>query len=156
MESGGNASLRLIELTPDRIDEIVAIEISSYPNPWSKELLLNEFSKEISVRPALESCGRIVAQSFSHLVLDELHILNLAVRQEFRRQGLARNLLGRLLALAQSRGATHAMLEVRTGNEAAKSLYRAFGFEQVAVRKSYYADNKEDALLLMAMIERSL
>ena len=145
-------SLRLIELTPDRIDEIVFIENSSYPNPWSRELLLNEFNKEISLRPALELNGVIVAQSFSHLVLDELHILNLAVHPDFRRKGIGRELLRQLLSTGYRKGATHALLEVRVSNAAAQELYRSFGFQQVGIRKAYYADNREDALLLVAMV----
>ncbi len=156
MEFGDDSGHTFIQLTPDRIDEILLIENSSYPNPWSRELLLNEFAKEVSLRPALEFSGRIVAQSFSHLVLDELHILNLAVHPDFRRRGLGSALLGHLMSLAHSRGATHALLEVRTGNLPAQELYRSFGFEQVGVRKGYYADNREDALLLVAMVERVL
>lgn len=152
MRSGGDSDVRLIELELSQLDEIVCIENSSYPNPWSRELIVNEFAKDISLRLGFELRGRIVAQSFSHLVLDELHILNLAVAPEFRKKGIGGKLLKELLLEAQRRGANHALLEVRVGNDAARALYRGFGFEQVGIRKAYYADNREDALLLVAIL----
>lgn len=81
-------------------------------------------------------------------ILDEAHIATLGVHPDYRRRGLARDLLRHALDEAAREGATHAMLEVRAGNRAAQKLYEQFGFEIVGRRRGYYKDNGEDALLL--------
>ena len=82
------------------------------------------------------------------LVLDEVHINNLAVRGDFRGQGVGKTLLERVLIEAASRGARRATLEVRRSNEAARRLYERLGFEVAATRPNYYASPPEDALIL--------
>ena len=82
------------------------------------------------------------------VVLDELHILDFAVLPERRRQGLGRRLLRRVLELGARRGARVALLEVRSSNQAALGLYRSAGFEVAGVRRGYYSNPSEDALLL--------
>jgi len=84
------------------------------------------------------------------MVLDELHIGTVGVHPSLRRQGLARQLMLSGHAWAKSREATMAHLEVRAGNESAIALYQGIGYRQVGVRKAYYPDNQENALLLMA------
>ena len=82
------------------------------------------------------------------LVADELQLLNIAIAPDWRRRGIARLLIDELLAFAQTRACVLITLEVRSSNHPAQTLYRSYGFREVAVRKQYYADNREDALLM--------
>jgi ribosomal-protein-alanine N-acetyltransferase len=82
-------------------------------------------------------------------VMDELHILNLAVKPQLRRKGIGRALLSELLARARQKDCLWATLELRASNEAARALYQEFEFRQVAVRKGYYRQPKEDAVLML-------
>ena len=80
--------------------------------------------------------------------MDKTHITNIAIHPAFRRRGLGRRLLIHLLELAVEKGVSKATLEVRRSNEAAQRLYLGFGFEMIAVRKHYYSEENEDALVM--------
>ena len=144
--------VRLIQLGIDRLVDAISLERAAHKKPWSEELVRSEFSKEISFRPALLLGEELIAQSFNYLVADELHILNIAVAPQFRRQGYAKLLLSNILEMATKRGCCFSTLEVRASNSAAQGLYRQFGFLQAGIRLKYYKDNAEDALIF----ERSL
>lgn len=144
--------MRLIQLSIERIVESIALERAAHKTPWSEDLVRSEFSKEISFRPALLLGEDLIAQSFNYLVADELHILNIAVAPQYRRQGYAKLLLSNILEMAAKRGCFFSTLEVRASNWAAQELYRQFGFVQTGLRPKYYKDNGEDALIF----ERSL
>ena len=92
--------------------------------------------------------GRLVGYGGFWHILDEIHISNIAVHPEYQRKGLGRILLIHLLEEAITRKASKAALEVRRSNIAAQSLYDAFGFRIVTVRKNYYSDEGEDALVM--------
>ena len=97
---------------------------------------------------------RIVAYVAFQAVADELHILNLAVEQDLRRQGLARRLLRLVSELGVRRGAEVVWLEVRRGNHAGIGLYLAEGFEESGLRRGYYANPEEDAVILRKRLSR--
>jgi ribosomal-protein-alanine N-acetyltransferase len=82
-------------------------------------------------------------------VADEVHVVNVAVHTEFRRRGIARVLLQAVFDAARERGMTIATLEVRFHNLAAITLYESLGFQKIAIRKRYYADNGEDAVVML-------
>jgi ribosomal-protein-alanine N-acetyltransferase len=136
------------------IEQVFALEQIIFPTPWS----LKGFEFEINDNPASRqwviesqdtgSDWRVVAYSVCWVLGDEVHIANFAVAPDYRRRGLGRRLLAHILQTALEEGMQSATLEVRAGNEAAKSLYAAYGFQQVGLRKQYYSDNREDALLL--------
>lgn len=134
------------------IDTVYALEVAIFPTPWSRtsylfELQQNSASHQWVIESQPE--GQIAAYVVCWLLGgDELHIANIAVAPEFRRQGLGRRLLAHVLAAGGELGAMSAALEVRASNLAAQQLYAEFGFEVVAVRKGYYQDNHEDALLM--------
>ncbi len=98
-------------------------------------------------RPTADT-GRILGYGGFWLMYDEAHISTLAIRVTWRRQGLGELLLVALLNEARRLGASRATLEVRVSNVAAQNLYAKYGFEQVGRRTGYYADNREDALIL--------
>jgi len=132
------------------LDEILAIEQASFTNPWTRDMYLRELQNpDVSFLWVLRSPDAgIVAFCSFWLVLDEVHINNLAVRGDFRGQGVGKTLLERVLIEAASRGARRATLEVRRSNEAARRLYERLGFEVAATRPNYYASPPEDALIL--------
>ncbi|MDQ3816595.1 MAG: ribosomal protein S18-alanine N-acetyltransferase [Acidobacteriota bacterium] len=91
---------------------------------------------------------RIAGFIASRLVGDELHVNNVAVRKEFRRVGIGRALLETVIEKGASRSARHAFLEVRASNRAAQALYKRCGFSITGLRKNYYSDPREDALVM--------
>ncbi len=137
-------------LALDDLDEIVAIEQASFNNPWTRDMYLRELQNpDVSFLYILRSADAgIVAFCSFWLVLDEVHINNLAVRLDFRGQGVGKTLLERVLVEAANRGAQRATLEVRRSNEAARRLYERLGFAVAATRPNYYASPPEDALIL--------
>ena len=136
--------------SPDEIDAILAIEEASFTNPWTRQMYLAEIQKtDVSFfLLARDASRRAVGFCSFWRVLDELHINNLAVRSEHRRQGVASALLALVLADGVGLGAKSATLEVRRSNEGALRLYERFGFSVAGVRRGYYTKPVEDALVL--------
>lgn len=132
------------------LDDIIRIEGLSFRNPWTREMYLSELEhRDVSAfYIARDAVGEAVGFIAVWRVLDELHINNLAVLPEHRRAGVASALLTRALADAAGRGATRATLEVRASNQPALRLYERFGFTVTAVRRGYYSQPEEDALVL--------
>jgi ribosomal-protein-alanine N-acetyltransferase len=91
---------------------------------------------------------KIVGMLVAWLIVDEIHIATLAVHPEFRRQGIGEKLLLHTLKSARDENVVKSFLEVREGNLAARAMYRKFGFVEDGVRKRYYKDNNEDAILM--------
>ncbi len=139
---------RLVLLDRTYSEEICALEQRSYPHPWSPELIQGEFEKDVSLRLGLVNSVGLMAYCFNYLVVDELHILNLAVAPEIRSRGHGRKLLFQVMRHAFRLGARCATLEVRQSNYIAKKLYAGMGFEVVGMRKNYYRDNQENALVM--------
>lgn len=94
--------------------------------------------------------GAVAGYAGLMIVLDEAHITNIAVDPAWRRHGIAIRMLVTLARVAVERGAAHLTLEVRVGNQGAQELYRRFGFAPAGVRKNYYAESNEDALVMWA------
>jgi ribosomal-protein-alanine N-acetyltransferase len=136
--------------SPDEIDAVLAIEEASFTNPWSRDMYLAELKNEgVSFFYLARDNGRRVVGFCSFWrVLDELHINNLAVVPEIRRQGVASALLERVIAEGARFGIRRAMLEVRESNVPARQLYEKFGFEVAGTRSKYYTNPIEDALVL--------
>ena len=132
------------------LDAIAEIAQASFTNPWTRAM----FAQELATQPLSRSYvfrgddDVVVAFCTCWLVVDELHINTIAVRPEFRGRGIGRQLLAFVLNDARERGARRALLEVRASNAAAIALYSAFGFRTESVRKNYYPDPLEDALVL--------
>lgn len=136
--------------SPDQIDAIVAIEVASFTNPWTREMYLAELeNRGVSYcYVAKDDADTVVGYCSVWRVLDELHINNLAVLPSRRRAGVATALLTYVLRQGVALGATRATLEVRRSNDAARLLYERFGFTVASVRRAYYTKPVEDALVL--------
>lgn len=132
------------------LDQIMAIEVASFTSPWTREMYLAELDN-IGVSfcyTAREASGEILGFCSFWRVMDELHINNLAVAPEHRRRGIATALLRFVLNEAHKLGVRRATLEVRRSNEAARHLYERFGFSAAGVRRGYYSNPVEDAIVL--------
>lgn len=136
------------------VEILLAIEKECSSHPWTREHLAEAVGRAAAARATLIARGEvegqpgIVGYCAFQVVLDELHVHNLAVRPAARRQGYARRLLIACLHEGASRGARRAFLEVRAGNRGALALYRSCGFVEVGRRRAYYAQPTEDAALL--------
>lgn len=136
------------------LEAVLAIERASFPAPWPRKIFLQELHDDhiarLFVARAAESThqGTVVGYACAWLVVDELHITNFAVHPEFRRRHVADQLLQGVLTRAQEQGGRQALLEVRASNRGAQRLYGRFGFAPVAVRKGYYTDDNEDAIVM--------
>ncbi|WP_051074215.1 ribosomal protein S18-alanine N-acetyltransferase [Effusibacillus pohliae] len=133
------------------IDRILEIERQSFSAPWSRaaferELTGNHFAKYIVV----EVDGRVVGHAGMWIIVDEAHITNIAIDPAYRGRKLGENLLRQMMALAVWNGARRMTLEVRVSNQTAQNLYRKLGFRGCGIRKNYYSDNQEDALIMWA------
>jgi len=136
--------------SPDQIEAIMAIELASFTNPWTREMYRAELeNRGVSYcYVAKDEAGTVVGYCSVWRVLDELHINNLAVLPSRRRAGVATALLSHVLQEGAGVGATRATLEVRRSNDAARLLYERFGFTVASVRHAYYTKPVEDALVL--------
>jgi ribosomal-protein-alanine N-acetyltransferase len=133
---------------------VLAIERQVFPLSWSPAIFRQELKdKELAhlfVAEVSLSGGErlVVGYACCWLVVDEVHITNLAVEEAYRRQGVAHRLLTEMLNGAKIEGAQRATLEVRLSNDAARCFYEHHGFQAAAIRRGYYPDNGEDALVM--------
>ncbi len=139
---------RLEPLDARHIPEILEVERASNPAPWTEASFRGETrNTQAHYRVAL-SDGRAVAFAGYWAVIDEAHITNLAVHPDHRRKGLGRRLIVDLLEDAVKRGMRCSTLEVRRKNGAAIALYEQMGFVRCAVRKRYYPNDRQDAVVM--------
>ncbi len=147
---GGGVSLR--PCTEADLPAILSIERASSSPAWTRPAFVHELLNQHGRFVVAEHQGRVVGYVCSWLIIDEAHILNIAVRPDCRQRGTGQALLRQTLAHARQVGARRATLEVRRSNRAAIGMYRKFGFETVGVRHKYYA-NGEDGLLMVCVLD---
>ncbi len=136
------------------LDGILEIERISFPTPWTREMFEQELRNGgLPYFIVAKIGGRLIGYGGFWLVASEAHIGNVAVHPDFRRRKIGEKLMERVLEMASSKGARRATLEVRASNLAAQSLYRKFGFEEVAICSGYYQDTKEDAVVMSLVME---
>jgi ribosomal-protein-alanine N-acetyltransferase len=140
--------LDFVRLGKNDLDELMALERECFSAPWGREQYALGLEKGAFHVFGLKREGRLAAYASFLAAAGEMEVLNIAVIPEYRRMGLARRLLGLVLGISRALGAKKAFLEVREGNRAARALYEGAGFEQVGLRKGYYPDTGEDALVL--------
>jgi [ribosomal protein S18]-alanine N-acetyltransferase len=132
------------------LDGVMVVEAASFVNHWTRAMFEWEARQSDVARVFVlrRDSGEIVGYCAVWLIFDELHVNNLAVLPDWRGRGLASALLAAVLAECARRGATRATLEVRASNEPARRLYQGFGFRQVAIRRNYYTNPAEDAVIM--------
>lgn len=135
--------------TSDDLPRLLELERRSFERPWPEGAFEQELAlPQAEVWLAEGEGGRAVGYVDFWIVGPEVSLLNVAVDPDVRRQGLARQLLSKLEERAREVAAEAIFLEVRRGNEGARALYAREGYEQIGIRKKYYSDNQEDAIVL--------
>jgi len=140
------------KITPADLDGIVAIENVSFPSPWPRRVFEREIKSDKSYNRVIRMSGIVVGYIVTWTIYDEVHILNVAVHQEFRKTGLGEKLMRDCLSESAEKGLKYAILEVRITNTAAQKLYEKLGFKTIQVRHKYYSDTGEDAYVMMLEI----
>jgi ribosomal-protein-alanine N-acetyltransferase len=140
--------LRKLELRD--LNAIEAIERVSYPTPWSRSMFAGELAKpsSLSLGAFEPETGKLVGYLVISRYVDAWHVMNVAVAPAHRRRGIARTLLEHLFDVTASDERRGYTLEVRVSNDGAIKLYEQLGFVGRGVRRGYYTDNREDALIM--------
>ena len=138
--------LRRLDLAD--LDAIEQIERVSYRTPWSRSMFASEIAKPSSICLGAFEGDELVAYLIVSRYVDAWHVMNVAVEPARRRQGIASLLLRRLFELTAGRSRRGYTLEVRVSNAGAIRLYEELGFRPRGVRRGYYTDNREDALIM--------
>lgn len=141
--------IEIVSMKETHLDDVLRIEEDSFPDPWS----LRSFHREIMENPyahyfAALNSSKVIGYIGGWVIIDELHITNLAVDPLYRRKGIARKLLNRLTVRAKQEGSLRVTLEVRVSNSSAIALYKKYGFIPVGCRPKYYTNDHEDALIM--------
>lgn len=145
---------RIRRLTYNDLPDVLAIERSSFPNPWSLAMFMLELSKPLGVCLAAESAsGELIGYLVCSRYATVWHIMNVSVDPGYRRRGTASLLLNRLFEITSSDQTVQFTLEVRLSNLAAIRMYETHGFQSAAVRRGYYQDDGEDALIMRRTAE---
>lgn len=131
------------------VDGVALVEAATFPTPWSRDAFAAEMKNVAARYLVAEKDGRVIGYAGAWIILDESHITNIAVLREERGQGIGRALTQGLMQYLSNLGAAYATLEVRKSNEVAQNLYKSLGFIKLGVRKRYYEDNGEDALIMV-------
>jgi [ribosomal protein S18]-alanine N-acetyltransferase len=135
-------------MTADDLDEVMEIERNAFTSPWTRSMYLSEIEKGEGCYLTARSNGAMFGYGGVLLILDEAHVMTLAVEEPKRRRGLGARLFLELMCRAEPMGARFFTLEVRKSNHAAIELYARFGFQIMGERKNYYLDNFENALIM--------
>jgi ribosomal-protein-alanine N-acetyltransferase len=131
------------------VDALWLLDQDCFSLPWPRSDFERDLTENILATYLIaETGGEVIGYVGIWVVQDECHIMTFAVAEGWRGQGIASMLMLEMLKTARGAGATCYTLEVRASNAAALALYEKFGFESVAVRKAYYEDNKEDAVIM--------
>ncbi|WP_053361400.1 ribosomal protein S18-alanine N-acetyltransferase [Bacillus sp. FJAT-27251] len=144
-----NKTIAFRQMEIDDIDKIHEIESKSFATPWSREAFYNELTKNrFALYTVIEHGREVAGYCGAWIIVDEAHITNIALLPEFRGMGLGEALMRKVMEIARKMGVRTMTLEVRVSNDRAQSLYRKLGFQDGAIRKRYYTDNMEDALVM--------
>ncbi len=157
-----SSQIQVERMTSTDLDEIVRLEKESFTDPWPKkafEVQLGDGSSLMVVARVKDSSsgtGEIVGYLCAYHIFEELQLASVAVKENFRRLGIARKLILKMIRQGRERGAKEIWLDVRESNAAARRLYEKLGFREVYRRKNYYRKPKEDALVLFRLVEEAV
>jgi ribosomal-protein-alanine N-acetyltransferase len=138
--------IRILELRD--LSAIETIEQKAYPTPWSRSMFASELAKPTSICLGAFEGPDLVGYVINSRYVDAWHVMNVAVDPEHQRRGVATALLERLFELTSDDERRGYTLEVRVSNEDAITLYEKLGFESRGIRRGYYTDNREDAVIM--------
>ncbi len=143
------APVAIEDMTTEDITDVQEIERASFPVPWPANAFRHELTQNRNARYIVaREGGHAIGYAGLWLMVDEAHITTFAVLPEHRRRKIGERMLQRLFEVAEDMGAEWMTLEVRVSNLAAQRLYEKYGFRRTGVRRRYYSDNNEDALIM--------
>ena len=154
MSSTTSGTLSIRKMEASDIQTVIALDRQSFSLPWPESAFHYEAEKNAASRCWVAELNEdaknpvLVGMIVVWLILDEVHIATIAVNPTFRQLHIGQRLIAHTLINAAELGAKKAYLEVRKGNLPARALYSKFGFIEVGVRRWYYQDNREDAILM--------
>lgn len=141
--------LEIVQMKFEDIDEVVEIENTCFHIPWTKKTFEKELTEnEIAIYIVAKQNNKTVGYAGMWHIVDEGHINNIAVLPENRNCGIGSELIQNLIQIAKSKDIKAITLEVRIGNLTAQKLYTKFGFKVEGIRKRYYTDTGEDAIIM--------
>jgi [ribosomal protein S18]-alanine N-acetyltransferase len=144
-------AIELRRLAVRDLETVEEIERASYPTPWSRSMFAGELSKPSSLCLGAfdsDAAGALVGYAIVSRYVDAWHVMNIAVALAHRRRGIASALLDRMFVLTAGDSRRGYTLGVRVSNEGAIQLYERLGFKSRGIRRGYYTDNREDALIM--------
>ena len=141
-----NVIVRL--MTEEDIDQVTEISSLSFSHSWSRKSYEQELQNSLAKYFVAEIDNKVIGFVGTWLIVDESHIKNVAVHPDYRKNGIASKLIDAMISYCKEHGCIAYTLEVRAGNIPAISLYEKHGFKQDGIRKGYYQDNNEDAILM--------
>lgn len=149
---------RICPMGTQDVDAVAALERVCFTRPWSREAFLSELAQphsrcHVAKTPRRLESRRIIAYVCTQRIFDELSILKIAVKPEWRSKGIGAAVLQQRLDAAFRKGARNAFLEVRPSNHVALSFYRRQGFQLIGTRPRYYPETGEDALIMARTLE---
>ncbi|CUQ67771.1 ribosomal protein S18-alanine N-acetyltransferase [Candidatus Nitrospira inopinata] len=147
---------RIMPATVELLPELLELERTCFSPPWTSkmweaELIGNPFAHvlvAVTSDPMRPGGGSLIGFHCFWIVFEELRLMKLAVRESMRRRGVGRTLVAEAIGMGMTRGSSRAVLEVRHSNEAAQRLYRELGFVSIGVRRGYYSEPAEDAVVM--------
>lgn len=142
-------NINIREMNKDDIDDVLEVEKTSFSTPWSKDSFIKEITENKLAKYIIaEVDEKIVGYGGMWLILDEAHITNVAVSNEFRNRGIGQKIIDGLIDICRKLMINRITLEVRKSNNPAIKLYKNNGFIEIGIRPGYYADTKEDAIIM--------
>jgi ribosomal-protein-alanine N-acetyltransferase len=150
-----NGPIEIRRLTYADLPQVIAIERRAFPTPWSLAMFVLELSKPSGICLAAVRDERIIGYLVCSRYDTVWHVMNIAIDERLRRRGIATTLLEELFERADGPGVQYT-LEVRLSNDPAIALYERFGFHSAGLRRGYYHDNKEDALIMWRTVAADL
>ena len=150
-DAPGDLDVHLVPMRRRHLRTVLRIEAQVYPRPWSLSLFMSELAlRGTRVYTVARVGGAVVGYSGLMLAGEDAHVTTIAVDPAWHRHKVGTRLLLQMARMAAERGAANLTLEVRVSNTAAQALYRTFGFAPAGIRKGYYVETNEDALVMWA------
>lgn len=140
--------MNIVPMNEHHVPQIALLERECFADPWSQQSIASELHNPLSLWLVAQEGQTLLGYVGSQTCLDETDMMNIAVSPASRRQGVARALIEALVSALRERGSKQLTLEVRASNGPARQLYESLGFLQAGLRKNYYRNPKEDALIL--------
>ncbi|MBA5686926.1 ribosomal protein S18-alanine N-acetyltransferase [Rugamonas apoptosis] len=145
------ARLQYEPMQSSDLEDVVALEQTVYPHPWSRANFDDSLASGYQAWVLRDAGGELLGYFLLMAIVDEAHLLNVAVSAERQGQGLGRFLLNQAVACARGLGMESVLLEVRPSNTRALEIYQRYGFQQIGRRKAYYPaanQQREDAIVM--------